>query len=72
MSGRLSTENFEYVIQALTNLGEKTRREGESSLLDLGSILWEIQLLTPKRKTAYEQEVEDIENERRQARETIQ
>ena len=69
MSARLSREKFEYVMQALTTLGERERGEGETALIDLASILREIRLLTPKPKTAYEQEVEEIQAEQRKARE---
>jgi hypothetical protein len=56
-------------MQALTTLGERERGEGETALIDLASILREIRLLTPKPKTAYEQEVEEIQAEQRKARE---
>ena len=69
MSARLSRENFEYVMQALTNLGERERGEGETLLLDLASILREIRLLTPKPKTVYEQEAKELFEEQRKARE---
>ena len=39
---RLSKENPELVIGALTRLGERQRGEGESALLDLGTILTEM------------------------------
>jgi hypothetical protein len=72
MSARLSKENPEYVIQALTILGERKRGEGETALLDLASILEEIKLLTPKQKTAYEIERDEIFAEQKAARERIQ
>lgn len=72
MSERLSKENREYVLQALTNLGERVRGEGESALLDLGTILQEIKYLTPRPKTACEQEAEEMFEERRKAKEMIQ
>lgn len=68
---RLEKENSEYLFQALINLGERVREEGESSLLTLGMILQEILILTPRKKTAYEQEAEDIFQEQRKAREMI-
>jgi hypothetical protein len=72
MGQRLLTENPEYVMQALTNLGERKREDGETALLDLGSILQEIHILTPKPKTACEIEAEEMFEERRQATEMIQ
>lgn len=69
---RLSKENPEYLFEALTNLGERVREEGESSLLTLGMILEEIHILTPRTKTAYEEEVEEMFQERRKATERIQ
>ena len=56
-------------MQALTNLGERERGEGETLLLDLASILREIRLLTPKPKTVYEQEAKELFEEQRKARE---
>ena len=71
-SARLEQENQEYLFKALNILGERKRVEGEAMLIDLASILDEIKLLTPKRKTSCELEAEEMEKERRQARETIQ
>lgn len=71
-SARLEQENQGYLFQALSILGERKRGEGEAMLLDLASILEEIKLLTPKPKTAYEQEAEAIFEERRRARKAIQ
>ena len=39
---RLSRENPERVLRALRALGERKRADGESALLDLGTILAEI------------------------------
>jgi hypothetical protein len=69
MSVRLSKENPEYVMQALTSLGERKRGEGETALLDLATILEEIKLLTPRKKTQYEQDAEELFAEQRKARE---
>ena len=69
MSARLSREKFEYVMQALTTLGERERGEGETALIDLASILREIKLLTPRKKTQYEQDAEELFAEQRKARE---
>jgi hypothetical protein len=44
--GRLSRENPEQLFQALNQLGEKKRREGEPTLLSLGMILEEIKWAT--------------------------
>lgn len=71
-SARLEKENTEYLFQALENLGEQVRTEGETSLLPLAVILQEIRVLTPRKKTAYEQECEEILTEQRKARGTIQ
>lgn len=71
-SARLEQENQEYLFKALNVLGERKRGEGESMLLDLASILDEIHILTPKAKTACEQEAEEMFKERRQARRAIQ
>lgn len=70
-SARLEQENQEYLFTALNTLGERDRCEGEPTLLTLASILGEIKLLTPKPKTAYEQECEEILAEQRKARGTI-
>jgi hypothetical protein len=59
-------------LQALTNLGEQVREERETSLLSLGAILQEIKLLTPRTKTAYELEAEEMFEEQQKARERIQ
>ena len=68
MSERLSKENYDYVIHALKILEERERGEGETTLLDLATILKEIRRLTPKPKTLYEIEEEQIEAERTKAR----
>lgn len=65
MSFRLLRENADYVFQALTNLGERVRREGESALLDLPTILEEIYKITPKQRTRFEQDREEMLEERR-------
>lgn len=67
MAERLSKENREYLFQALTALGERKREQGETALLDLGSILEEIRLLTPKPKTSVELEEEMMAEERQKA-----
>jgi hypothetical protein len=67
MAQRLSKENREYLFQALTNLGERKREQGETALLDLGSILEEIRLLTPRKKTRVELDEETMAEERRKA-----
>lgn len=67
MAERLSKENFEYTMQALTNLGEKKREEGETALLPLATVLEEIRRLTPKPKTLYEIEVDEMAAERAKA-----
>lgn len=67
MTQRLSKENFEITMQALTALGERKREQGETALLDLGSILEEIRILTPKPKTSVELEEEIMAAERREA-----
>lgn len=56
-------------MQALTTLGERERGEGETALIDLASILREIKLLTPRKKTQYEQDAEELFAEQRKARE---
>jgi hypothetical protein len=66
-SARLERENQEYLFKALEILGEREREQGESMLLDLASILREIRLLTPREKTAYEREQEEMFEERRKA-----
>ncbi len=66
-TSRLEKENPEYLFPALANLGERARGEGETSLLNLATILGEIKLLTPRKKTVYEQECEEIAEERRKA-----
>lgn len=71
-TARLQKENSEYLFQALTNLGEQVREDGETTLLNLAAILQEIKILTPRVKTAYEQEAEEMFEERRKAREVIQ
>lgn len=67
-SARLEQENPDYLFEALNNLGERPRGEGENSLLNLAMILEEIKILTPRKKTAYEQEAEEIFEEQRKAR----
>jgi hypothetical protein len=67
MAERLSKENFDYTIQALTNLGERERGEGETALLTLASILKEIRTITPKPKTRVELDEEIMAEERRKA-----
>lgn len=64
-SARLEQENQEYLFEALDTLGERERAEGEGMLIDLASILREIRLLTPREKTAYEKEREEMFTERR-------
>jgi hypothetical protein len=71
-SARLEQESEDFVFQALTNLGEQVREEGDPSLLTLGMILQEIKLLTPRTKTAYEEERDEILAEQKKAREVIQ
>ena len=71
-TARLEQENPAYLFQALKSLSEQVREEGEPSLLTLGMILQEIHLLTPRRKTAAEQESEEIFEEQRKARERVQ
>lgn len=71
-SARLEQEVSDYLFPALKNLEEQIREEGEPSLLTLGMILQEIKLLTPRAKTTYEQEQEEMFEERRKAREIIQ
>jgi hypothetical protein len=68
-SARLEQENQEYLFEALDILGERERSEGEGMLLDLASILREIRLLTPRKKTQYEQDAEELFAEQRKARE---
>lgn len=67
-SARLEQENQEYLFEALDTLGERERTEGEGMLIDLASILREIRLLTPRDKTPYEREQEEMFAEQRQAR----
>jgi hypothetical protein len=68
-TARLGKENPEYLFKALENLGERKREEGENSLLNLAAILGEIRLLTPRKKTQYEQDAEELFAEQRKARE---
>jgi hypothetical protein len=67
MAERLSRENRDYLFQALTALGERKREQGETALLDLGTILEEIRLLTPRKKTRVELDEEIMAEERRKA-----
>jgi hypothetical protein len=69
MSARLSKEKFEYLEKALTNLGERVRAEGETSLLDLPTILAEIRRISPRPKSDYELEAKAQFEEQRHARE---
>jgi hypothetical protein len=71
-SARLEQENPLFLFPALKNLGEQIREEGETSLLTLGMILQEIKILTPRTKTAYEEERDEILAEQKKAREVIQ
>lgn len=71
-TSRLEKENVDYLFPALANLGERVRGEGETTLLNLATILGEINILTPRKKTSYEQEAEEIFEEQRKARGTIQ
>lgn len=66
-SGRLEQENPKYLFPALKLLGERERGEGETTLLDLASILKEIRILTPRAKTIQDIEDEAIAEERRKA-----
>ena len=66
-SARLEQENPEYLFKALDLLGERERGEGEAMLLDLASILKEIRRLTPRQKTLYEKEVDEMAEDRRKA-----
>ena len=66
-SARLEQENQDYLFKALNILGERERTEGESMLLDLASILKEIRLLTPRKKTRVELDEETMAEERRKA-----
>lgn len=66
-SARLERENHEYVFKALEILGERERGEGETTLLDLASILREIRRLTPRQKTRVELEEDAMAEERRKA-----
>ena len=72
MARRLLKENHEYVSQALLSLSERKREEGETALLDLATILEEIRFLTPRPKTAYEIERDEIFAEQKASRERIQ
>lgn len=67
MAQRLSRENYNYVMQALVILEERERGEGETTVLDLATILKEIRLLTPRQKTRVEIEEDVIAEERRKA-----
>lgn len=71
-TARLERENPNYLFQALTNLGERVRGEGENSLLNLATILEEIKILTPRPKTLSEQEADEMFEERKKAMERIQ
>lgn len=42
MSRRLAIEDIDRVLSALTALGERQRKDGETALLDLGTILAEM------------------------------
>jgi hypothetical protein len=42
MSARLAQEDLARVFRALKDLGERPRKDGESALLDLGTILGEM------------------------------
>lgn len=64
-TARLQKENSEYLFEALNNLGERSRGEGENSLLNLAMILEEIKILTPRAQTPYEKEKEEMDAERR-------
>lgn len=66
-SARLEQENQEYLFEALNILGERERAQGETMLIDLASIFREIRFLTPRKKTAYELEAEEMAEERRKA-----
>lgn len=66
-SARLEQENSAYLFKALENLGERERGEGETTLLDLASILKEIRILTPRPKTRVELEEDAMAEERRKA-----
>jgi len=70
-SARLEQENPEYLFKALSVLGERERAEGEAMLIDLSSILREIRLLTPRTKTVYEQERDEMQAERMKAYEAM-
>jgi hypothetical protein len=70
-SARLEQEDEGYLFKALEILGEREREQGEAMLLDLASILREIKNLTPRKKTLYEQEVEEMQEERRKAWESV-
>lgn len=72
MAERLSKENREYLFQALTKLGERKREQGETALLDLGTILEEMRLLTPRKKSQVELEDEMMWEERRKAIKAIE
>jgi hypothetical protein len=63
----LGTEKPEYLFPALVNLGERKREEGETALLDLGTILEEIRKLSPPPKTQYDLDVNRQLAERRKA-----
>ena len=52
MAARLSRENAEHVFAALTTLGECKRDQGETSMLDLGTILDEIRYLANEERVA--------------------
>lgn len=58
-------------MRALTTLGERKRGEGETLLLDLATILEEIKILTPRAKTVYEQERDEMQAERMKAYEAM-
>ena len=45
-------ENAEHVFAALTMLGEERREQGETSMLDLGTILGEIRYLANEEREA--------------------
>lgn len=54
-------------MQALTNLGERKRENGETALLDLGTILEEIRKISPPLNSEYDLDVERQLAERRKA-----
>ena len=68
MAARLLRENAEYVFAALTTLGECKREQGETSMLDLGTILDEILYLEGEATSAAALKRQQAEESERNAK----